>query len=74
MTDVKPCITHFATRSRLTLDDSPTFDDPSLNRSIVGALQYLTLSRPNITFRVNKLSQFLQKPTLTHWQAYNRVL
>ncbi|XP_044505634.1 uncharacterized mitochondrial protein AtMg00810-like [Mangifera indica] len=74
MVDAKPCTTSFATSSRLTLDDSPAFDDPSLYRSIVGALQYLTLSRPDIAFSVNKLSQFLQKPTLTHWQACKSVL
>jgi hypothetical protein len=33
-------------------------------RSIVGALQYLTLTRPNITFSFNKVCQYLHVPTI----------
>ncbi|KAF7831318.1 Retrovirus-related Pol polyprotein from transposon TNT 1-94 [Senna tora] len=40
--------------------------DPSLYRSIVGALQYVTLTRPEISFCVNKLCQFMHNPQLTH--------
>lgn len=34
----------------------------SLCRSIVGSLQYLTLTRPDITHAVNLVSQFMQTP------------
>ncbi|XP_031249592.1 secreted RxLR effector protein 161-like [Pistacia vera] len=63
-----------ATGTRLGKEDSDQFDQPSLCRSIVGGLQYLTLSRPDIAFVVNKLSQFLQQPTVNHWTACKRVL
>lgn len=49
-------------------------EDSTRYRSIVGALQYVTLTRPNISFSVNKVSQFLHSPTTTHWEAVKRIL
>lgn len=43
-------------------------------QSIVGALQYLTLTRPDIAFSVNKVCQFLHSPTTEHWVAGKRIL
>nr|XP_051228849.1 uncharacterized mitochondrial protein AtMg00810-like [Lolium perenne] len=49
-------------------------DDSFRYRSVVGALQYLTLTRPNISFAVNKVCQFLSQPTEVHWEAVKRIL
>ncbi|KAK1642839.1 hypothetical protein QYE76_060644 [Lolium multiflorum] len=49
-------------------------DDSSKYRSIVGALQYLTLTRPDISYAVNKVCQYLHAPTTVHWTAAKRIL
>lgn len=66
MLNAKPCDTPMATGSALSLADSPLFEDPHLFQSIVGALQYATLTRPDLSFAVNKVSQFMHSPTLNH--------
>ena len=48
--------------------------DATLFRSIVGALQYLTFTRPNITFVVNKVSQFLSSPTFSYLKVVKWIL
>ncbi|KAL5738223.1 hypothetical protein ACOSP7_030984 [Xanthoceras sorbifolium] len=46
---------------------------PTVYKSTIGALQYLTYTRPNISYIVNKLSQFLVSPKQTHWMACKRL-
>ena len=43
-------------------------------RSLVGALQYLTLIRPDISYSVNKVCQYLQAPTSQHLTAVKRII
>ncbi|CAL1372394.1 unnamed protein product [Linum trigynum] len=55
-------------------DLSPAFHDLGLYRSIVGGLQYLSFTRPDISFVVNHVSQFMHRPTDAHWLAVKRIL
>ena len=48
--------------------------DATHYRSIVGGMQYLVLTMPEIAFAVNKLSQCVSSPTMQHLIACKRVL
>nr|XP_016484215.1 PREDICTED: uncharacterized protein LOC107804797 [Nicotiana tabacum] len=48
--------------------------DSSLYRSLVGALQYLTLTHPDISYVVNSVSQHMQSPQPHHFSAVKRIL
>jgi hypothetical protein len=55
--------------------DNDTFEDPSLYRSAIGSLMYAAIvTRPDIAYAVNTLSQFNVKPSQTHWNAVKHVL
>jgi histone deacetylase 1/2 len=49
-------------------------DDATSYRNIVGGLQYLIHTRPDISFAVNRVCQFLHSPRDTHWYAVKRIL
>lgn len=74
MVDAKPVATPLPTTPKLTLHGGTKLDDATEYRSIVGSLQYLAFTRPDIAFAVNRLSQFMHQPTTDHWQATKRVL
>lgn len=59
---------------KLLRDDNTPEVDASLYRRLVGRLLYLTVTRPDITFAVNLLSQFLSCPRQSHLDAAYRVL
>lgn len=49
-------------------------EDATKYRSLVGALQYPTLTRPDLSFSVNKVYQYLHAPTDVHMSAAKRIL
>lgn len=59
--------------SFLPLESNPV-KDAQFYRSIVGALQYVTITRPEISFCVNRACQLMQKPQESHWQAIKQIL
>ncbi|KAG7583619.1 Integrase catalytic core [Arabidopsis suecica] len=54
--------------------DNKPFGDPTKYRRLVGKLIYLTITRPDICFAVNVVSQQMQAPTQHHWNMVNRIL
>lgn len=66
--------TPMVSTSKLSKIGSNVVSDPTQFRSVVGALQYATLTRPEISFAVNKVCQFLSNPLEEHWKAVKRIL
>lgn len=58
---------------RLSFDGAP-FSDPTLYHSLVGTLQYLTISHLELTQSVNFVSQLLHVSTEEHFQIIKRIL
>jgi len=56
------------------IEDSKPFNDPKLYRKLVGKLIYLTITRPDICFAVNQVSQHMQVPKEHHWRMVDRIL
>ncbi|RVW83187.1 Retrovirus-related Pol polyprotein from transposon RE1 [Vitis vinifera] len=67
MMDAKPVHTPLPTSPPITLHSGSPLKDSTEYRTIVGSLQYLLITRPDITFAVNKLSQYIHQPTTEHW-------
>ena len=63
-----------STTASLSLYSGDPLPDPTAYRSIMGALQYYTITRPYISFTVNKVCQFMHAPTTHHWLAVKWIL
>ncbi|KAG7583985.1 Retrotransposon Copia-like N-terminal [Arabidopsis suecica] len=54
--------------------DEPEIENPKTYRRLIGKLMYLTITRPDITFAVNRLCQFSSSPKASHLKAAYKVL
>jgi histone deacetylase 1/2 len=70
----KPVDTPLSTLSKLGIMHGTLHSDLTRYRQIVGALQYLTFTRPNICYTFNKVCQFMHVPTEDHWAVVKRIL
>lgn len=68
------CLTPLASTSTLALQSGMALFDLTEFKMVVGSLQYLFLTRHNIASTVNKLSQFMHRPTTKHWNAMKYIL
>uniref|UniRef100_A0A2N9IMS3 Reverse transcriptase Ty1/copia-type domain-containing protein n=1 Tax=Fagus sylvatica TaxID=28930 RepID=A0A2N9IMS3_FAGSY len=74
MTDCKVAPTPIATTPPFSTANNDALSDPTPFRSLVGALQYATFTRPDIAFAVNRVCQFMHKPSTVHFVAAKRIL
>ena len=62
------------TSPKLSVNSGTTLSDPTEYRKAVGSVQYLAFTRPDLSYAVNHLSQYMHTPTTDHWSAVKRVL
>ena len=74
MLDAKPVLTPIPANLQLSLTSGTALPDANEYRTIVGSLQYLLVTRPDAAYIVNRLSQFMHKPTTDHWMCVKRLL
>ena len=70
----KPCKTPMDPKVKLDDQNGEPLTDPSSYRQLIGKFLYLTLSRPDITYAVHTLSQFMSAPRTPHLQAAHHLL
>lgn len=69
MDGVKRYSSPMVTSSNLVAYDGDPLSYPSECRSVVGALQYLSWTRPDISFVINHVCPFMHNHTTVHWTA-----
>ncbi|XP_026431397.1 uncharacterized protein LOC113328531 [Papaver somniferum] len=62
------------TNSKLIATYGPALTDPTLYRSLAGALQYLTFTRPDISYAVQQVCLFMHDPREPHMQTLKRII
>jgi len=73
MTSCKPVNTPIST-FKVTILLNPLFSNPTRLHQIIGALQYLTFTKPDICFGVNRIYQFIHAPTDSCWGAVKCIM
>ncbi|GJZ76173.1 ribonuclease H-like domain-containing protein [Tanacetum coccineum] len=73
MVNCNPSRTPIDTESKLGSDGDPV-SDPTLYRSLAGSLQYITFTRPDISYAVQQVCLYMHDPRKPHFSALKRIL
>lgn len=74
MTDCKPIATPIDVKSKLSATEGERLKNPTKYRSLAGALQYLTFTRPDISYAVHQICLYMHDPRLPHLHALKRII
>lgn len=74
MSDCKPFATPVDLKSKLSIHDGDPIDNPTFYRSLAGALQYLTFTRPDISYAVHQICLYMHTPRQPHLHALKRII
>ena len=70
----KPAPTPMEKNHNLARSDGVFYTEPAKYRRLVGRLVYLAITKPEISYAVHILAQFLQKPRQHRWDAAIRLV
>ncbi|GJT70842.1 ribonuclease H-like domain-containing protein [Tanacetum coccineum] len=73
MVNCNPSRTPIDTDSKLGPDGVPV-QDPTLYRSLAGGLQYLTFTRPDLSYAVQQVCLYMHDPREPHFAALKRIM
>ena len=74
ITECKPCSTPVDTNPKVAAADGAPVSDPTDFRSLAGALQYLTFTRPDITYVMQQICLHMHDPREPHLAALKWIL
>ncbi|XP_026453282.1 uncharacterized protein LOC113354016 [Papaver somniferum] len=74
LTDNKAVDTPLEVNVKYNSTDGKILSNPTLYRQLVGSLNYLTITRPDISHAVHVVSQFMSAPRSTHYAVVLRIL
>ncbi|GAA0174522.1 transmembrane signal receptor [Lithospermum erythrorhizon] len=74
MSSCNPSATPIDTKSKLGVVSGTPYKDPTLFRSLACAWQYLTFTRPDISYAFQQLCLFMHAPMSDHMLSLKRVL
>ena len=64
----KPCRSPTTQSLHLTREGE-IFEDPKIYKRLVGKLNYLTITSPDIAYPISVVRQYMSSPTVDHWAA-----
>ncbi|XP_071704038.1 uncharacterized mitochondrial protein AtMg00810-like [Rutidosis leptorrhynchoides] len=74
MSNCKFVKTPVDTNGKMSSNSGPSYSDPTKFRSLAGALQYLTFTRPDISYAVQQICLHMHDPKECHMQALRRII
>lgn len=74
MVNAKSLIAPMISGVQLTQRNGDLFPNPQLYQNIVGKLQYVTITRLDLAFSINKFYQFIHALRDTHWKDVKKIL
>jgi len=74
MTGCKPILIPLEQNVKLSADEGSLMENTTMYRRIVGSLINMTITRPNLSYAVRVISQFMQTPPKPHLDVVRHIL